>query len=395
MKFSAWQAVMPTDAYKDKQKETVLRASKHVGQSPHAPKFRQKIFHMKHIKHIRFLSFIFTAITIVSCSPKDEITEDVFTSIINTLTSKYVCFGDMTKTDWNSLCMTARARYTETNNVIESFDDMLNQWQNVRISIQEGAQGTEYWYPITDSPISIPQEAIQNDFYKIENSRRYNNLGYSTIIDKTNSTPKKQYLYLIVNSWYTGTTFDYHEAIATYESATPHDGVIVDLRATKQGTKASVDSLLALFYHNGSHLAYYYKERLLANNLSSYTIGQAQTITGGDILTDKPIAILVNQSTTNEGNILAYILRSLAHTNIIGVTPTGGGGGFRTSKHYIHNNKQTTLTYPYQLVYNGKYDSFDNPLTQDIQVMPYDYTQGIYRVDQSIVSALHWLNTQQ
>ena len=111
------------------------------------------------------------------------------------------------------------------------------------------------------------------------------------------------------------------------------DGLIIDLRANSGGDFTEAVEMANLFINGGEILK---TKGLGANKNQSYTAKS------GDILNDKPIVIIADNTTKAEAEIFAFILQSMGRAVLIG-SPTFGNGTVKETFD-LPNKAQITFT---------------------------------------------------
>ena len=102
---------------------------------------------------------------------------------------------------------------------------------------------------------------------------------------------------------------------------------------------------------------------------------------------NKPLVVIFNSGTTNEANILAYILSGRANTITISNSHSGGGGGLRVLK-TVGNELQLQVYYPKIHLSNDIYPNFNEPLEPMIKIPVTSYSHNPDSIDSRIVKAL-------
>ena len=276
---------------------------------------------------------------------------------------------------------------------------LVDEMQDVNIIIS--VQGELYNYipentEYNDAPwIGKMNKYVANGIYYWNDSVATDrNISFGNMYRAEDTLQSKPYLYLVPhyygynqngNSDYLGAAFNY------FNTATLQ-GVILDLRANN--IKLPHDMMLEVLRYllpEGENLIYYESRRNVAEDRCRLSSPEPYILTCNGAYSDKPLVVLFNPETTNEANIMCYILQERHGTVTISNSHTGGGGG--TRKSVVLNEKINFLMY-YPDVYlsNDKYDSFNRPLEPMIRIEG-DNVHGMSRIDNRIVSALHCIDS--
>lgn len=353
---------------------------------------------MMHTFQRLFSIIVSSAILLVACEEPDNpegetlgSEQEVFEAIINTLTREYSCFEEMSMREWKALYEPALDEYRVSQDLPLAFYHLLERWQNVDVHLDYVAQSirwSQYLMPPNEDFFYVAADK-SNGLYYFTRFERSRDIHLKTLkVEESLS----EYLYVCITGWYYMPKVDL-AFLERYMQNHDYAGVVVDLRGDygESILPSFVESILSCFYPIGHHEIYKKYGRLLPSYLNSYTASQSVSVEGNALLAGKPVAVLVNSMTTNERNILAYLLSSLTNSVVIGRTSSGGGGGYRYRKRYKFDNTIYDLYYPKVAVRNKQYETFAKPLNLDIQVFTDFDKSTVPAIDDCIIEAINYI----
>lgn len=171
-------------------------------------------------------------------------------------------------------------------------------------------------------------------------------------------------------------------------------GLVLDIR--NRDIMTSITILLPYFYEQGRHVVCTYNERAaidenipLSQQRDSLSKTYECTTIGNGLLSDMPIAIIVNEATSGEYAWLAHVLAE--RDNVAIISRTYGGGG--SQKYNMYHGKQHIIS-PCIRSVTANYVCYE-PLQPDIPVNWEGYGANLYNPyteDMCIGAALDFID---
>ena len=170
-------------------------------------------------------------------------------------------------------------------------------------------------------------------------------------------------------------------------------GVILDLSANTE--KLIVPIMLELLRHflpEGENVIFYYQKRDIPEDRYSLSTPEPFIINAYGTFADKPLVVLFNAMTTNEANILSYVLSERESTITVSNGHSGGGGGIR-AYNIVGNELRLKIYYPKFYLSNAHYSNFNEPLEPMLKIPVTKYYHRPDSMDSRIAKALDCIDS--
>lgn len=253
------------------------------------------------------------------------------------------------------------------------------------------------WQYFTDSTHICNSRWIfscDNEYYSITVNAGYISSCYSTLQSKKTN---KKYLYFCPCSQADGNSTGSQKMLEEQMASAKAQnvaGVFVDLRSNAQMSENHMTECLRYFLPKKDTTAFYMQSRKSAKNHYELNAKESYSIQGNGQLCKLPCCVLFEKNTSGYANTMAYVLSGLPNVCSVSMTETGGGGAM-VKRVYLGGDENGCLSaayIPYRLLSNNVV-SFNTPLKPTISIPYAEVIRGYYRIDDSILAGLQWLES--
>ena|GEM_PF-1836340 len=337
----------------------------------------------------RYYYFLFLFLLLISCDSIEQSIEEkyarkaasgVFEAIWNELDSNYVFFKEK-RYDWdayrNKYLKLIEKAHNDTA-CISLIDSLLYEMQEVSLLISVGGLPYRYCsYNDTIRMIDYKRTQInRNETYVWNDSiedEPFDQFIVRDLYRKSDTCRLLPYLYCVpANRGYTTAQWLYKRERIQYllekRNVPELQGIILDLRANyNELIPEMMLEILRYFYPQGENIICYQSRRVVPENRYQLSTPEPYVLNGYGIFAFKPIIVLFDKRTSNEANVMSYIMTSRDKTVTVSAEQTRGGGGLRERK-ILEGEINSAIYYPAIHLNNEKYETFEKSLEPMVKI---------------------------